>query len=269
MALGPDSRSSTRSDPGAAGVAKLPSKAPWSDGVAKLDKRNYAALVAAARTSPSSGSYTLAARALSECAVVRGEHDKRVASINADSRRKVQRQQALDALEQPCAGFGSVDELVAQRSILFKEGELAGDALIGALEDGYRLADAKMPRGARQAKLYEMLELQDGEAFRHLRAGLIADGASFEGAPITATERGPYGLALQLAACDLYGSSCGGADSTQSLKDCAYHGDCEGYDFARGLQMALPPYMYERIGNYYPRVRDRLAARQYEVFGLP
>ncbi len=245
------------------------SKAPWSRGTAALERREYEALVAAARSSPSSGSYTLAAKALAACANLRATHQKTLSSIEGEPRNKDVRRKALEELERPCIGFGDLKEIVTLRDSLWEEGEKAGDALAALGITAGKLADSKMPREERQGKALDILALQDGEAFLSLRATLTAKGASFDGARIPDVDLGTYGTALGMAACEQYNVSCRGVNSTSSLKDCALHGDCDYEDQMQGLQRHLPPAMYEKAGKYYLRIRDRLSQGQFPAFGVP
>jgi hypothetical protein len=87
-----------------AAVKSVTSKVPWAAGMRAFERRDFATLAAAARTSPSTGSYALAARALSVCSNVLEGNTKMKREIDASTENKAARMSALDALRQSCEG---------------------------------------------------------------------------------------------------------------------------------------------------------------------
>lgn len=245
-----------------------PSKAPWAQGIRALEARDYRYLVASARSAPESGSYALAARALSMCANVIGGYPKATAEIERSRQHVETRMRALQTLKQACDGLGDEQSMAKLRDTLYLEGERAGDALLMLAKQSDRLLDTKVQRGDRQQQLSELLSLDDPHAFSVVRPVLMAKGAAFDGSPIPDKDRPAYGFALQLAACSHYGA-CGGADSTAGHRDCALHGECDYYDTMKAAERLMLPALYERAGQYYLKVRHRLVQRDFSAFAPP
>lgn len=248
----------------------IASKAPWATGFRALDARDYGMLIANARTAPLQGSYALAAKALSMCASILGGYDKLVREIGKASNPKEQaaRRIALMELRRPCEGLGDEASMSRERDTLYVEGGKAGDVLLALARSQAQLTDVKLPRDERQRTLVDLLALRDAHAFGSVRSALTAKGATFDGSPIPDKDRGAFLTALQLVECSQYGA-CAGPNSTVALRDCAMHGECDYLDTMNAAQRFVPPYLYERAGPYYLRVRDRLANGQFSAFGVP
>lgn len=106
----------TPGDPPPAGETVQRSKAPWSEWSGRYQKRDYAWLVANARSNPVAGSYTFAMRALSACDSLlrKGSLEQQIATLQqreAKTELREARIKALRALAEPCLPLGDVDTI--------------------------------------------------------------------------------------------------------------------------------------------------------------
>lgn len=255
--------------------AKLSSKAAWAPLDEKFHKRDYQWLVINARTSPASGSYAYAIKALSECMGIRknGSREAQTTALEQSIPRndptRESRLRAFRELFEPCQALGDLEQMRAEQIRLDAEIRQAGDVLEVLAAESMRLADRKLPKEPRQRRVAELMALDDGVAFSRLLTPLTARGATFEGVELTSsTDQGAYRTAWALALCANYGV-CDGPDSTQGHKDCLLHGECRYLSAWEKTQQMGMPMLGGTMSDFYARIQRNLGERNFGAFGVP
>lgn len=145
----------------------------------------------------------------------------------------------------------------------------AGDSIEKLSREAMTLADPAIPRERRQARVAELLALDDPEAIVALQSALVAGrGSTLEGKPIPPSEAGLYRLAWDVTLCETYGR-CAGPDSTFSHNRCFRDSDCQYLPTPQLVYAMTPPFYSGSVNDYVNRIRQNLGRRNFAAFGVP
>jgi hypothetical protein len=252
--------------------ARRVSKAPWSSLEDRLSDGELSWLLANARNAPQNGSYTFALAALRPCERLQSQgpiesQREKLKSIPEPGLRAA-KMGALEFFEKRCAELAGVqlrDELITLRNELPASGDAVYKMQQKALTE---LGNERLELQRRDELLRSLLALDDPAAVAVLTGAIARPGAKFEGKEIgSGMDAAAYQAAWALVACADYGD-CGGPDSVEAHEACLYANNCDYMDRWRRVESALPAPMYDRVRDYYDRIRGNLARGNYGAFGL-
>jgi hypothetical protein len=263
-----------RAGPTAAAAPLLNSRVRWTERRRKYENFEFAWLVENATTGPEEGSYTFANRALTTCLTVahKGPEEKQAQEITQQTGQSTfvrdQRLAALHRLYSACRPLGSFSEMMKRKREISSQKAATGDALDSAVAEALHIASQRTPFEVRRKQMEKLLSLNDPEIASALRSALTATGATLDGVPIDAGERGLYAAAWDLAICANYGV-CGGVDSLTATQSCWQLGECDYLDIWGIHYRHLLPWQRSRVEQLFLRVHANLSSGHYERFGPP
>ena len=246
------------------------SGSPWAEGYQLYRNEQYLPLVANAYAAPERASLALALSALYDCGNVLAPkaHQMYLDRIEAGPEDlRPARRRAHEALLAPCRGLGTYEEIAARREAISAQLVAAGDAQNGFLESLRRTMESP-DRAVRQARIEEIIALDDPYSTGMAVGYLTGKGATFEGVELSFLDRIAYMAAWSHVRC-INHAECGGPDTRQGRFACMYHGECGGFDMVAFFEILFPGFVAHRIQPYYRRIQSHLDRGRYGMFGVP